>query len=52
LNLLLELDAYIRVSKVAGRTGDSFISPGVQRERIESWAQAKPGGCKTRDDLG
>ncbi|HUB73118.1 MAG TPA: recombinase family protein [Solirubrobacteraceae bacterium] len=34
------LDAYIRVSKVAGREGDSFISPTVQRERIESWAQA------------
>jgi site-specific DNA recombinase len=36
----LKLDAYIRVSKVAGRGGDSFISPVVQRERIESWAQA------------
>jgi site-specific DNA recombinase len=36
----LKLDAYIRVSKVAGRGGDSFISPSVQRERIESWAQA------------
>jgi site-specific DNA recombinase len=35
----LALDAYIRVSKVAGRSGDSFISPTVQRERIESWAQ-------------
>jgi site-specific DNA recombinase len=32
------LDAYIRVSKVAGRAGESFISPSVQRERIESWA--------------
>ncbi len=36
----LQLDAYIRVSKVGGRAGDSFISPTVQRERIESWAQA------------
>jgi site-specific DNA recombinase len=36
----LKLDAYIRVSKVAGRAGDSFISPTIQRERIESWAQA------------
>jgi site-specific DNA recombinase len=36
----LRLDAYIRVSKVAGRSGESFISPTVQRERIESWAQA------------
>jgi site-specific DNA recombinase len=35
----LLLDAYIRVSKVAGRGGESFISPSVQRERIESWAQ-------------
>lgn len=35
----LRLDAYIRVSKVAGRTGESFISPAVQRERIESWGQ-------------
>jgi site-specific DNA recombinase len=34
------LDAYIRVSKVAGRQGESFISPSVQRERIEGWAQA------------
>ncbi len=33
------LDAYIRVSKVAGRAGESFISPTVQRERIEAWAQ-------------
>jgi site-specific DNA recombinase len=36
----LKLDAYIRVSKVAGRHGDSFISPTVQRERIEGWANA------------
>jgi site-specific DNA recombinase len=35
----LKLDAYVRVSKVAGREGESFISPTVQRERIESWAQ-------------
>jgi site-specific DNA recombinase len=32
------LDAYVRVSKVAGREGESFISPTVQRERIEAWA--------------
>ncbi|HEY2632305.1 MAG TPA: recombinase family protein [Solirubrobacteraceae bacterium] len=36
----LRLDAYIRVSKVAGRSGSSFISPDVQREQIERWAQA------------
>jgi site-specific DNA recombinase len=35
----LKLDGYIRVSKVAGRDGESFISPTVQRERIEAWAQ-------------
>ncbi|MCW3027621.1 MAG: recombinase family protein, partial [Solirubrobacterales bacterium] len=34
----LRLDAYVRVSKVAGRSGESFISPTVQRERIEAWA--------------
>jgi site-specific DNA recombinase len=34
----LKLDAYVRVSKVAGRAGESFISPTVQKERIEAWA--------------
>jgi len=28
---------YIRVSRVAGREGDSFISPAVQREKIEQY---------------
>ncbi len=28
---------YIRVSRVAGREGDTFISPTVQRERIEAY---------------
>jgi DNA invertase Pin-like site-specific DNA recombinase len=32
------LDAYIRVSRVAGRSGPSFISPLVQRDEIERWA--------------
>jgi site-specific DNA recombinase len=36
----LNLDAYIRVSKVRGRSGESFISPTVQREQIEAWAKA------------
>jgi site-specific DNA recombinase len=36
----LQLDAYVRVSKVAGRSGVSFISPEVQREQIERWAGA------------
>ncbi len=35
----LSLDAYVRVSKVGGRGGESFISPAVQSERIEAWAQ-------------
>lgn len=33
-------DAYVRVSKVAGRAGESFISPGEQRAAIEAWARA------------
>src|SRR4051794_26492909 len=37
----LTLDAYVRVSSVRGRGGDSFISPKVQRERIESWAESQ-----------
>lgn len=35
------MDAYIRVSRVAGRTGESYISPKVQREQIERWAEYK-----------
>lgn len=34
----MKLDAYIRVSRVAGREGDAFISPKVQRKRIHMWA--------------
>jgi DNA invertase Pin-like site-specific DNA recombinase len=34
------LAGYIRVSKVAGRSGESFISPKIQRERIEAVATA------------
>src|SRR5712691_8936537 len=33
-------DGYIRVSRRAGREGESFISPEIQRQRIEAWAQA------------
>src|SRR5215216_4829706 len=32
-------DGYIRVSRRAGREGESFISPEVQRKNIESWAK-------------
>lgn len=34
------LDGYIRVSQVAGREGERFISPSVQREQIVSWTRA------------
>lgn len=34
----MKLDGYIRVSRVGGRNGDTFISPEVQREQIEQWA--------------
>jgi len=34
------LDAYIRVSRVGGREGDSFTSPKIQEERIHAWAVA------------
>lgn len=36
---MLRLDGYIRVSRVGGRVGESFISPEVQREQIEMWAK-------------
>jgi site-specific DNA recombinase len=32
-------DGYIRVSRRAGREGESFISPEVQRKKIEEWAR-------------
>jgi len=34
------MDGYIRVSRVGGRSGDSFISPQVQRDAITRWASA------------
>jgi DNA invertase Pin-like site-specific DNA recombinase len=34
------VDGYVRVSQVAGRGGERFISPTVQREQIEGWATA------------
>src|SRR4051812_43733050 len=36
---MARLDGYIRVSRVAGREGDSFISPAVQRERCTKFAE-------------
>jgi len=32
------MTGYIRVSRVAGREGESFISPDLQREQITAWA--------------
>jgi site-specific DNA recombinase len=32
------MDGYIRVSRVAGREGPGYISPSVQREAIQKWA--------------
>lgn len=37
----MKLDGYIRVSRVNGREGDNFISPDVQRDQIERWAQLR-----------
>jgi len=37
----VKLIGYIRVSRVAGRGGDSFISPEVQRTSIAGWARAR-----------
>ena len=45
----MRLFGYVRVSRVAGREGDTFISPTVQRERIE--ASAKAGGHTIVDVL-
>lgn len=33
------MDGYVRVSRVAGREGAGYISPTVQREAIERWAE-------------
>ena len=32
------VDGYVRVSQVAGRSGERFLSPAVQLEQIEAWA--------------
>lgn len=37
----VSLDGYIRVSQTRGREGDSFISPKVQRDCIQKWADAR-----------
>jgi site-specific DNA recombinase len=40
-NANISLDGYIRVSQTRGREGDSFISPKVQRDCIQKWADAR-----------
>ena len=35
----LRIVSYGRVSRVAGRSGDSFMSPREQQERIAQWAR-------------
>lgn len=35
---LNRMDGYIRVSRVGGREGPSYISPSVQRDAIKRWA--------------
>lgn len=37
--MALNLDAYVRVSRVGGRAGEGYISPDLQREAIESYAR-------------
>src|SRR5262245_57707927 len=32
------MDGYVRVSRVGGREGPGYMSPDVQREAIERWA--------------
>jgi site-specific DNA recombinase len=34
----MRLDGYVRVSRISGRSGDSFISPDQQRDKITQWA--------------
>lgn len=35
----MKIDGYIRVSRVNGRGGENFISPRVQREKIQAFAK-------------
>jgi site-specific DNA recombinase len=37
----ITLDGYVRVSQTRGREGDSFISPKVQQETIQRWADGR-----------
>lgn len=35
------IDGYIRVSRVGDRSGASYISPSIQRQALERWAEAR-----------
>jgi DNA invertase Pin-like site-specific DNA recombinase len=37
----VNIDGYVRVSRVNGREGESFISPAVQKEKIKAFAKAR-----------
>jgi site-specific DNA recombinase len=41
MKMARRFDGYVRVSRVAGREGDSFISPSDQRDRIAAWATSR-----------
>lgn len=48
----MKLDGYIRVSRVGGRSGDAFISPGEQKERVRAWAKSQGHSiAKWHEDL-
>jgi DNA invertase Pin-like site-specific DNA recombinase len=43
------MGGYIRVSRVGGRTGDSYISPKVQRDKIVGWARLHDVDLREQD---
>src|SRR6266581_2143554 len=45
------MDGYVRVSRVAGRKGESYISPKVQREKITGWARLHDGEIVIEEDV-
>lgn len=48
----MKLDGYIRVSRVGGRSGERFISPDMQRERIKAHVAAHGHMlARTHEDL-
>lgn len=47
----MRLVAYVRVSRVGGREGPSFISPALQRAQIEGWAAGRAEIIAWHEDL-